>query len=116
METVHALFFFYKNNSIRTKFKFGIINAKFTFPNKIRSIFPSNSTVSSVETFQMLRSIEFPLRLFFYQGLTDLAGGRGLGAVAPLVIRQSDYNALIRVISAPPRNKRNYISTAPQLK
>ena len=37
-----------------------ITNAKFTFLNKI-VLFYSNSTVSSVEILQMLKSIEFPL-------------------------------------------------------
>ena len=48
---------------------FGIINAKFTFFNKI-ILFSSNSAVSSVEILQMLRSIEFPLR--FIPGFTRL--------------------------------------------
>ena len=39
-----------------------VMNAGFTFPNKFSVLFFSNSTVSSDEIFQMLRSIEFPLR------------------------------------------------------
>ena len=71
--------FFYKNNFIRTKLKFGqklrttleqsglgfgIMIAKFASLNKILLFF-SNSTVLSVEIFQMLRSIEFPLRFIW---------------------------------------------------
>ena len=37
------------------------MNAKLTFLNTI-PLFSSNSTVSSVEAIQILRSIEFPLR------------------------------------------------------
>ena len=64
--------FFYKNeaqiwpkikNNVRTIPGWGLesLKAKFTFLNKI-ILFFSNSTVSSVELLQMLRSIEFPLR------------------------------------------------------
>ena len=46
------------------------------------------------------------------QGRTERKGW-GRGAVVPLEIRQSDYNAR-QVSSLPPRNKRNYnINTAP---
>ena len=49
----------------------------------------------------------------------EVGWGRGGGLGEQLhrapEIRQSDYNALINVISAP-RNKRNYISTGPLLK
>ena len=40
----------------QSRLGFGIINAKFTFLNKI-ILFSSNSTVSNVETLQILRSI-----------------------------------------------------------
>ena len=44
----------------QSRLGFGIRNAKFTFLNKIL-LFSSNSTVSSVEILQMLKSNEFPL-------------------------------------------------------
>ena len=75
VQPLHA--FYYKNDFIRTtklkfgqklgtrykqsRLRFGIINAKFTFLNKIL-LFSSNSTVSSVEILQMLRAIESLLR------------------------------------------------------
>ena len=60
----------------------------------------------------------FSLRRNILQGRTERGGWGGGGAAAPppLEIWQSDYDALISVISTPspppPRNKRNYISTA----
>ena len=74
---VNTLFFYKNTDFIRTRLKFaqklrttseqsrlgfGIINAKFTFFDKVL-LFSSNATVSSVEILQMLRLITFPLQL-----------------------------------------------------
>ena len=55
------------------------IDAKFTFLNKVILLI-SNSTLSSVEILQMLRSIEFPLRFIrlddhkFLRYIRDILG------------------------------------------
>ena len=56
-----------KNNARIIQVRIWNHNSKFTFLNEI-ILFSSNSTVSSVEILQMLRSIEFPLQFI---GLDD---------------------------------------------